>query len=260
MRPPPPFLAGPPEFTVGLRPIPLERWLAPDWEAAVLPWKRALLKERLDEVCCALPGAAAASREAARLMGAETLLEAAALVSDDLALLEQRDGAWVASALCLCSPTFFSAAEALGKSLERLHGPVPAPGLGARIARVFAGLRPGLVLERCNWTVQPGPERYTPQAAPLFARAARLGPAATADILHLRVERQTIRRLPETGAVVFTIRVSLDRLAAVLGAPATRAAFAEAWSGAPGRVRDYKRWPQLDAAVRALLERFEERA
>jgi len=254
MRPAPPFLAGPPAFQVGLRPIPVEAWLTPDWEAATLPEKRALLRERGEEVYRALPGSEAATYEAARLIGADTLLEAAALVSDDLVVLERDAEAWRVTALALCAPTFFSAAEAIGRSLECLHGPVPAePRFAQRIARVFDGLRPDLVLERGNWTVQPGPARYTPKAAVVFEPVANLSPQALAASLHLRTERQTIRRLPDTGGVLFTIRVSLQPLAPLLREPAVRDAFAQAWTGAPAVVRLYKRWPALDAAVAALL-------
>ena len=250
-----PFLDGPAAFRVGLAPIAQEAWLAPDWEAHALAAKRALLDRRLGEVHGALPGSALAAGEAARLVGPETLIEAARLVSDDLVVLERQAGEWVVTTLVLCAPTFFSAAEVLGRSLHGLHAPVPAaaPEFAGRIARVFDGLRPELILERWNWTVQPGAERFTPVAEPVFAPAATLAPHALAPLLHLRLERQTIRRLPQTGGVLFTIRVSLLSLGSLLAEPAVRAAFAAAWAGTPPPVRDYKRWGLLEEAVAVLL-------
>lgn len=250
-----PFLHGPAAFRVGLAPIAPEAWLTPDWEADGLPAKRHLLDTRKGEVDQALPGAQAAAQEAARLVGAETLRDAAGLVSDDLVVLERRAGVWIVTALVLCSPTFFSAAEALGRSLHGLHAPVPAAGsdFAGRIARVFDRLRPELILERWNWTVQPGAERFTPAAEPVFAPARSLAPPALAPLLHLRLERQTIRRLPQSGGVLFTIRVSLAPLRPLLADPAVRAAFAAAWVGTPQPVRDYKRWGLLEEAVAALL-------
>lgn len=249
------FLAGPPAFRVGLRPIPQEAWLHPDWEAGALPEKRALLAERLAEVSAALPGAEQAAGEAAQLVGASTLTEAAALVSDDLVVLEKRADEWLVTALVLCAPTFFSAAEAIGRPIDALHAPVPTadPGFSGRIARIFDSLRPELILERHNWTVQPSETRFTPAAAPVFAVARSLAPHVLAQVLHLRTERQTIRRLPQSGAVLFTIRVSLEPLAPLLQQSSVRAAFAAAWNGAAAEVRLYKRWPLLDAAVATLL-------
>lgn len=270
MRRPPhlPFMAGPPDFLVGLHPIPLENWLFPDWEADCLPAKRALLQNHAEQVCAALEGSRDAALEAAQLLaGATSLQDAAAAISDDPVIMEKRDGAWCATAMVLCAPTFFSAREAIGKTLGALHGPVPdilgpdeTQGLAQRVGRVFDGLAPDVVLERFNWTVQPGAERYTPAAQPLFDRAAKLGAESVANLLHLRVERQTIRKLPSSGAVVFCIRVSIDPLREAIAQPAARAMFAQAWESAPARVRQYKRWPALDAGVAVLLNRLEDNA
>lgn len=268
MRAPPhlPFLTGPPDFTVGLKPIALDRWLTPDWEADTIPAKRALIASGAD-VTRAAPTSADAQAEVgvmiADAVGAPpflTLLEAAHHVSDDLVLLQPvEEHGWTVTAAVLCAPTYFSVAEAFGRSLWGLHAPVPdqladgAPGLGARIARVFSGLRPGGVLERFNWTVQAGPDRFTPQVAPLMARAAAARDEEAAGLMHLRVERQTIRRLPASGAVLFTIRVSLDPLVAAVADPAPRAAFVTAWAAAGEHVQQYKRWPALNRLVLAAL-------
>jgi dimethylamine monooxygenase subunit A len=118
---------------------------------------------------------------------------------------------------------------------------------------VFGALQPDTVLERFNWTVQAGPERYTPSGAALRARAAAAHVDDAAGLLHLRVERQTIRKLPQTGAVLFTIRISIDPLAHALAAPGAAGAFAKAWFGTPEHVRGYKKWAVLQHLVARLL-------
>ena len=70
------------------------------------------------------------------------------------------------------------------------------PGMVSRIHRMFDAIQPGQVLERFNWTVQPGTARVTPSQAPFKARAAELPEAGALDALWLRVERQTISKLP----------------------------------------------------------------
>jgi len=274
LRTPPflPFAAGPAEFRVGLRPIPLDRWLTPDWESAALEQKRALLDTRLGEVFRALPSAAAVQEEAAAAVAAAVaaplpgpasappLTRAARLVSDDLVVLEPADGAWRAVAAVLCSPTFFSAADAVGADVFGLHNPVPdrlgpegAQALGARIARVFDHLGEAQVLERFNWTVQAGAERFTPDGAPLRARALSARDEEGLDLMHLRVERQTIRRLSASGATLFTIRISLDPLRAVFAEAGAREAFAAAWAATPDHVRGYKKWAPYERLVGAAL-------
>lgn len=270
MRRPPylPFLAGPLSLAPGLRPIPPETWLDPDTEAkAWLVEKRALMKTRRADVFAATEISAAAMAEAAGAVLAaapgapvgvwETPLErAASAVSDDLCLLmRDADGFWRLEAGSLCAPTFWQLSEKAGQPLSGLHDPVPGanPGMTGRIHRMFDALRPGQVLERFNWTVQPGTERFTPSQAPFKARAAGMAEAGALDGLWFRVERQTISKLPETGAVIFTIRVAIDPLRAALDGPGHAAAFRAAWEGIDPGLADYKGWPHYERLVRAAL-------
>ncbi len=258
-RPPhAPWRAGAPRFNVGLKPIDPARWLFPDSEARVLDWKAGLLS-RPEDVLRQAAGANAAALEAAALVCAEAgapagdLIAAAHLVSDDLVVMTRDDqGRWLTGAIVLCSPTFFSVDHAFGRDLTALHGPVPdGAALAARIARVFDGLRPGQVLERFNWTLQWGPERFTPDAAPLRA-AANAAPEREASVhLHVRVERQTIIKLPDAGAVLFTIRVCLDRVSALGGDDLT--ALAQAWRGLGEAGRRYKGWAALERHAQAVF-------
>lgn len=258
------FHQGPPQAHVGLAPIALERWLTPDDQAAWLPAKAALMDARFADTFAEVAHSRPGQEEAAGLIGAVAavpegpappLARAARAVSDDLVLVEPGPDGWTVSAISLCSPTYFTAAHALGKALGALHAPVPGgdPDLSGRIARVFSALRPDLVLERFNWTLQAGSDRFTPSIAPLRARAQAAAPQEAARLLHQRVERQTIRRLPQTGGVLFTIRVRLAPLAGLIAAPTDRAAFVRAWTQAPAAFRAYKGWEALDPLVQALL-------
>ena len=269
MRTPPylPFLNGPPGIAPGLMPIAPEAWLMPDTEAAAwLAPKRGLMRAQRDEVFAA-QGAEVEMREAANLVLAVTgaaegcwptpLEAAASTVSDDLCLMvRDGDGLWRLRAASLCAPTFWRLEDKIGEPLGGLHGPVPGgdPGLAVRISRIFDGLRPGLVLERFNWTVQAGIERFTPGAAPLKTLATDTPDAAALDVLHLRVERQTLRKLPDTGALLFTIRIVIDPLRAALPTLRHVEAFASAWQGADPAMHHYKGWPAYDRLVGAALD------
>jgi dimethylamine monooxygenase subunit A len=254
-----PFRDGPPSFTVGLRPIPVDRWLTPDDQAASLPAKADILAREGPGVLGASPGAEAGLAEIAALVAAALgapapdFAAASRLVSDDLCLMERLPAGWTLTAASLCSPTYFRLDHAIGKTLHELHGPVPGGAqLASRIARVFDGLRDGLVLERFNWTVQAGPDRYTPSRKPLHERALAAAETDARALLHLRVERQTIRRLPTTGGVVFTIRIRLAPLAELMAAGGDARAFSAAWASASADARGYKGWAVYDRLVAAL--------
>ena len=145
--------------------------------------------------------------------------------------------------------------EKAGQPLGGLHDPVPAanPGLVSRIGRMFDALRPGQVLERFNWTVQASDARFTPSAAPLKALAAATPDEAALDVLYMRVERQTISKLPKSGLLLFTIRIAVDPLRAALSSPQNTEAFREAWGGTAPVLAAYKGWPAYERLVRAAL-------
>lgn len=250
-----PFLNGAPEFDPGLQPIPLARWLTPDTEAdAWLRDKCLIMKMMREKVSAgALEGDAAeevlglvmqATGEVPGQSMPTALEEASSLVSDDICILEaRRPGDWRLSAGVLCAPTFWTLPERIGLDLGGLHGPVPGgdPNLSSRVSRIFTGLQPGTVLERFNWTVQASEKRYTPD------RPSATGKSV--DDLHLRVERQTIRKLERSSAVIFTIRICVDPLLHILADGGHREAFEDAWIGAPEHVRRYKRWDELEPLV-----------
>lgn len=265
-----PYLSGAPRFQPGLTPIPEASWLRPDPEhAANMESRLAVLRADpagpLREDAESRPAQAEALRliEAALGERAETgapdIMRAGTLLADDLVIMENRDGEWRATALLLTAPTFFSAAEAFGRNLFALHAPVPgnAPddfsiGLSVRIGALFDRMPADAIFQRFNWTLQCGGERYAPDGAVHRARAAALGPEAAAA-LHLRVERQTVRRLPESGSILFTIRIAMDRLCAL--APDHVQDIAKAWRGADDRARGYKHWAALDAACGIAFSR-----
>lgn len=263
----PRFETGPARFAVALSPIDPGLWLQPDDQRAWLPGKGALLDDPASGVFAALDGHEGAQRELLDLVAAATgtapdpvgepaLKAASRRVSDDLVLLVREASGWRVVAASLCAPTYFCADDAVGGSVDSLHRPVPggSPGLSSRIGRVFDNLQPGLVLERHNWTLQWGDARHTPSVLPLVAAATGASDSAAEAMLHERVERQTIRTLPVSGALVFTIRVRLTPLRHLLDAdPGAAQRFWVSWAETADAVRGYKRWPHLERHVRRML-------
>ena len=260
-----PWQAPPYDFAIGLRTIPEEAWL--EGGAAEAGRKTTLLNTEPDCVWGEIPCSQAGQSEVLSLVEAATgrkgdpslrpLWAAGLLCADDLCLMEKTDGAWRLTAASLCSPTFFTVAEALGKSLDDLHGPVPAfaQRFLPRVARMFDALSPGPVLERSNWTVTASGEAYLPASAPVRASLQDVPLDQAGERLFLRVERQTLRKLPQTGAVLFTIRAWRNPLNALKDDPVRLAAFAAAWRGASDDFRAYKGLASYDVLVEAFLAR-----
>ncbi len=247
---------GPPWLHMGLRTIAEDRWLAvDDRRGDELALKRRLIADRRDDVFAALDGTEAAGREALDLIvGALSThhpqaavavdpdrhpLEAAGLlVQEDLCLMAERDGASRLVAASLSFPSHWRLADKIGGSAAAIHGPVPhyATELSAKVDRFLERLPEGRIVLRRNWGVHDHPTLFAPEHPP---PAGGVTPANAGDRLWLRSERQTLRRLPRTGAVLFTIRVQIVALRALAARPDVAhalAASARAGAGA-GRVR-----------------------
>lgn len=257
------------DFAIGLRPISLDRWFEGGESAAEIVARKGRVMAEAPELGWretegSRPGQAEAAALVAEAVGAPAendgrppLLSAAFQVSDDLCLMERRDGGWTLTAASLCAPTFFSAPEAVGRPLSGLHGPVPGfnERLLHRVTRIFDALAPDVVVERRNWTVLNCGELFLPDPAPVRARIPALTVETAGRALHVRVERQTLRRLLETGGVLFTIRVWRWPLEALAADPAVLAAFADAWRAASPEFRAYKKLHLYDDLVAAWLLR-----
>jgi hypothetical protein len=228
-------------FSIGLAPIAEERWLEPDENLhRELAEKDHLFATLRDVVFRAEPGTEAAQGEVldlvadflvercpdryrrdgdsvvlietgARVMlggGDPALMTAARLVQDDLVLMRAGDGAgYRLVAAALCFPSAWSLTEKFGTSLDGLHANVPgyAEHLGVRMKRIFDGLKPGVIVERLNWSIYPDPELHHPESKERprdwFGRDRSA---------FIRVERQTLRRLPVSGDILFTIKILVD--------------------------------------------------
>lgn len=253
------------DFQIGLKPIALADWLE-GGEADPAARKDPLYADRRGLVWAETADSRPAQAEALELVEAAlgrapappelpALYAAARRLPDDLCLMEKRDGQWRLTALSLSAGSFFTAEAVIGRSLGELHGPVTgfAERFLVRVQRIFDGLRPGLVLERRNWTVLNSDALHTPSSAPIRAQIAGIGPADAGAALHLRVERQTLRRLPRTGGALFTIRVWLAPLDSLRDDPDRLAAFALAWRAATPELRAYKRFDLYDDLVESFL-------
>jgi hypothetical protein len=259
------------DFKIGLAPIAHDAWFEPlhtdpatrkpatEAEHPAITW-RALAGSEAGQAEVLAMICAWAGRTPHVEAGLPALRAAARLVDDDLLLMERREGEWTLTAASLCSPTYFSAVEAVGKSLTRLHAPVPRFGdrFLTRVARIFDTLAPDIILQRRNWSVLNAGTLFLPDPEPVRARLAAIDLQAAGRELFVRMERQTLRRLPRTGGLLFTIRIWSHTLDDLRADPGRLAAFAAAWAAVMGEggadVQAYKKLELYDPLVRAFLK------
>jgi hypothetical protein len=217
-----------------MAPVAPGDWLQVDGAfAAQLAVKARLIAERRQDVIAVSPGAEAACDELLAVVLAELagrpgygvggeivvrpdgvevaldrgdpLLTLSRLVQEDLCIHEKRGEEHVLTAALLCFPAAWTLREKIGLPLSRIHVPVARydADVGRRVQRMFDGLVPGRALWRANLLRYDDPALFQPhtEAAPR--------PVGRPESPYLRSERQTIVRLPRTGAVVFSIHTTV---------------------------------------------------
>jgi hypothetical protein len=225
---------GPPHLRMGTRALDLDDWFVIDeLRDAELALRRRLLAERRDDVFAALPSAGPASEEVHGLVrswlsergllvpheeaGAvggpdpHPLAAAGLLVQDDLCLMVRRDGGWHLDGGIVCFPSVWRLADKLGRSAAAVHAPVEhyAEELAARVDRFLDRLDVGKPVWRRNLSVKPTNALFLPVRVPDGGDGPRW----------LRSERQTLRKLPRTGAILCTIRTQLAPAGRVASGP-----------------------------------------
>lgn len=246
---------GLPHQRMGTRTLDPRRWLVFDAQAEYeLDLRRRLLAEAGDEVFRATDASRPAQEEAAALIdewlrrhrpagrerwgpaSLDPLARAGLAVQEDVCLMERAEDGWRFTAGLVCFPTYWSLAEKIDRPQQAIHEPVPhyADDLAEKVTRFFDRLAADTIVTRRNWGFTAQPLLFVPRLSDLDQPAA-----FDPDASWLRSERQTLRRLPDTGAVLFTIKVQLAPVAAM-----------RVWPSVAGRMLDAMAdWsPELDAS------------
>lgn len=285
-----PYSTGAHKLSVGLSPLDPSSWFEPDRQwAEHMANKGAMLHFQHADVVAALPESLEAQAELLAVMTTHLPsahpglygVEAAGLrindlhpggandpkrsaidrcgrmVQEDLCLMEARGDAYVLTAASLCAPSGWKLSEKLGQPLIGIHAPVPGyeAELAHRVQRIFKGLQPGAPLWRANWSLATEPTLFMPgghSASPVQGDA--ITPENAGHRVWIRVERQTLTRLPRTGAILFTIKTHIDPLSTLAG-------HGDLCSGLKGSVesmvptmQDYKAISRYKAALIAWLD------
>ena len=200
---------------MGTKSLETAQWLPSDEETApTIAMKRELLRLRRNEVVSLADGGSDAAEEAAMLIagfcgtpvqgrGIDALVEASLLVADDVVVMQPMgaEPQLVVVAGVVCSPSRWSIQTKLNSNMMAVHVPVPqyADHVGKAVDTTLSRLRVDQPMVRSNWTIE--------DHCALFQPVAPKGPLVQ-DVtqLWIRMERQTLRALPQTGGSMFTIR------------------------------------------------------
>lgn len=217
---------------MGLAALTEAEWLQPDPDLAL----RAATFDAHPESVVLAPGGVEPGAELARLRGTTGGLEGAARsMWEDVCVLVRRPDQEVyrLAGAAVAFPTDWHPAQKLGLPLIGLHKPIHgyAEQLASGVDHFMDKLVPGRIFGRCNWFVSPTPELRWIAKGPPEDEFAHVTVENAGETLYVRSERQTLSKLPETGAIVFTIGIYVSPFASL--SPENQARMVEALSTIP---------------------------
>ena len=249
---------------MGVRPLDLRVWIDADEDlGSDLALKQRLLAERPDDfiaVASPLHGdpntAALAAGELEELISSwwagqgragppqppvdlHPIARCGLRTQEDWAIMAGT-GVPVLLAGCVCFPTRWRLPEKIGLVATDIHRSVAHyEDIAAPLDTFLDRLRPGSPVWRANWNLVDDHERCQ-DYHPAPGRHLDCDSDDVADLVDLRVERQTLRRLPRTGAIAFGIRVHQRSLRSLEDRPDVLGRLLAAAEALPGDTFAYK--------------------
>jgi len=183
----------------------------------------------------------------------ERLLELGQQIEPDLVfLVPDASGLLAVVAGCVCFPSFWRLTDKMGLPLESVHGPVPQLNafLGSSIHRYLTQMKPGGCWVRTNWGLASRPDL---NEHPDRGRHPWKQPLSL-DQVWLRREDQAILSLPNSGGVLFGIRLIIRSVAELAQSPETASRLARALRTMPAEMVRYKGLDDIRSELIALLD------
>ncbi len=197
---------------MGLAKLDEDEWLQPDPDLAAREAGFAAYPQGIQ----ISPEGEAPGAELAAMLGLSGgLPEAARAHYEDMCVLTLREGddQYRLVGAAVAWPSDWTPADKLGLPLRALHAPIQGyeEQLASGVDHFMAKLKAGAIYGRCNWFIAATGERRWVAEPPAQA-FAHVTPDNAGETLFVRSERQTLRRLPETGAILFTIGIYVSPL------------------------------------------------
>lgn len=184
-------------------------------------------------------------------------------VQEDLVLLSGNDATLVAGQLCFAND--WSLDEKIGLPFWQIHAPIiPIVEPMMQASRKFMKRLPaGRSFWRTNWSVKVSDQldmtsRHTLALKQRLAdRLPYLTPETIGQELFVRIERQTITRFPQSGAILFGIHTYQNLLAQEAADPERARRMAQVFSTTPPAMLAYKGMTALMPALLSYLTEWQ---
>jgi hypothetical protein len=271
-----PFDKGRFRLSMGIISLNLDEWLEPDeYYYRELLEKEALLANQNNEVFQSKKGSQLAQQEVldliidymntfhselVRIDGDKICIDAikrnfsrkefvemplnlaGRIVQEDLCLMAPGDTGYTLEAASLCFPSRWRLIDKIGKRMVDIHSPVPdyENKLARPVDRYFDKLDINKPVWRVNWSLTDDPDLYQPIRKTSTDYSRSINSKNAGDLIFLRCERQTLRRLPNTGWILFSIKTYVDKVSALVCQPEALVDLAHSVKNMSADMQQYK--------------------
>jgi dimethylamine monooxygenase subunit A len=186
-------------------------------------------------------------------------------VQGDFTLQDHRDNNLFMDGGMVTSQADWSLNFDLGMSFHEWHGPVPIAhelGVFDRALAYLLRLQYGKPVRRLNWTLTVNPRLDTsPENYPIWGPdKVTVTPENVGAKLCLRVELQTLTRLPRSNAILFGVRGYLIRLEELVRVRKWGRRLHRVLRDLPPEIADYKGMPRYRQMIVDYLAPFDDGA
>lgn len=183
----------------------------------------------------------------------------------DICVVDQRDGNLWMDAGMVTTQADWSLDFDIGMNFMEWHGPVPLAhqiGVFERALKFLLNLQQGQPTRRFNWTMTINPRLDTsPENYHKWGKdRMTVTPENVGEKVHLRVELQSLWRLPRSNAILFVIRCYLMNMEELVTVPKWARRFHRVLKTLPPELVDYKGLTRYRDTTIDWLSRFDDGA
>ncbi|KAH8686469.1 hypothetical protein BGZ61DRAFT_495137 [Ilyonectria robusta] len=182
-------------------------------------------------------------------------------VPEDFAmtLRDPETGRYVLRAGVVCSSVGWNIGEKMGLGLPAIHRTVPdyKEKMEFSMDRFFTKMPTSSPIQRGSWGLEIGQPLYLPSDHPDFSHRETQNPSLKPEDLHLRVDWQTLRRLPLSGAIVFNFKALFTPITEFQDEPYIPSIVLKVLNEGKENLMKYKGTWHVEHVAKPTMEKYE---
>ncbi|KAK7209183.1 hypothetical protein V2G26_016361 [Clonostachys chloroleuca] len=176
-----------------------------------------------------------------------------------ISLRDHQTGRYMLRAGVICSSVDWNLGEKIGLGLPAIHKRVPdyKEKMELSMDRFFTKMPANGPIQRGSWGLEMGQPLYLPPGSEAVEHREHQRPDLRPDEVHLRVDWQTLRRLPLSGAIIFNFKALFTPLSEFKDEPYIPSLVLKILNEGNEGIMKYKGTWHVEHVAKPVLEEYE---